>query len=104
MPIAMIAAGTTSVHQNSGEFFLNIELSTSVFMIIVLAAFSSCHVSGELVEGMSIVDSAPWALAAERCFSARLVHTPEEASMCLMAAPLSPLDGATIKVRRAWSR
>jgi hypothetical protein len=52
----MIAAGTTSVDQNSGEFFLNIDLSTSVFIIIVLAAFSSCYVSGELVERMRIVD------------------------------------------------
>jgi hypothetical protein len=47
----MIAAGTTSVHQNSNEFFLNVELSTSVFMVIVLAVFSSRHASGELVEG-----------------------------------------------------
>ena len=38
MPIAMIATGTTSVHQNSSEFFLNVELSRPVFMCVVRAA------------------------------------------------------------------
>jgi len=55
MPIVMIPTGTTSVHQNSSEFFL-IELSKSVFMFIVLPVFSSRYMSGELVEGMRIVD------------------------------------------------
>src|SRR5262252_5487584 len=32
MPIAMIALGTRRVHQNSGEFFLNVEVSASVVM------------------------------------------------------------------------
>src|SRR4029450_11106055 len=41
MPIAMIATGTTSVHQNSSEFLLNIELPKSAFMFVVLFAFSS---------------------------------------------------------------
>ena len=38
MPIAMIATGTTRVHQNSSEFLLNIELPKSAFMVIVLFA------------------------------------------------------------------
>lgn len=59
MPTTMMATGTTSVHQNSGEFFLNIELSKLVVVFIVLSAFSSRHVSGELVEGMRIVDATP---------------------------------------------
>ena len=41
MPIAMIATGTTRVHQNSSEFLLNIELPKSAVMFIVLFAFSS---------------------------------------------------------------
>jgi hypothetical protein len=56
MPSPMIATGITSVHQNSGEFILNIELSKSVFMFIFFLFFSR-QVNGELVEGMRIVDS-----------------------------------------------
>src|SRR6266436_6046066 len=52
MPITMIPTGTTSVHQNSSEFLLNIELSKPVFIFIVLLPFDSRYVSGELVEGM----------------------------------------------------
>jgi hypothetical protein len=38
MPIAMIALGTKSVHQNSGEFFLNVEVSMPVVMFISLSS------------------------------------------------------------------
>jgi hypothetical protein len=40
MPIAMIALGTKRVHQNSGEFFLNVEVSVPVVMIISLSSLS----------------------------------------------------------------
>src|SRR5215813_10807652 len=36
IPIAMIALGTKRVHQNSGEFFLNVEVSVPVVMFICL--------------------------------------------------------------------
>jgi hypothetical protein len=38
MPIAMIALGTKRAHQNSGEFFLNVEVSVPVVIFISLSS------------------------------------------------------------------
>ena len=57
MPIPIIAAGIKKVHQKSSEFLLKFELSKLVVVFIVFSF--SRHLSGELAEGMRIVDSTP---------------------------------------------
>jgi hypothetical protein len=57
MPIAMIATGIMRVHQKSSEFLLKVELSK--FVVVSICFSFPRHLSGELVEGMRIVDSTP---------------------------------------------
>jgi hypothetical protein len=52
----MIATGITRVHQNSGEFILNIEPSKSVSMFILFPANRSRQTAGEVVP-LSIGDA-----------------------------------------------
>ena len=55
MPIPMIAAGITRVHQKSGEFFLKIELSKFVFMFIC----SFCFLSGKISSRFMLLRKQP---------------------------------------------
>jgi hypothetical protein len=50
MPIAMIALGTKIVHQNSGEFFFNVEVSVPVVIFIVHMVFLvACDIDATVI-------------------------------------------------------
>ncbi len=54
MPIAMIATGTTSVHQNSSEFLLHIELPPLTLTVVFMIGCSSLASYATQIPGAAI--------------------------------------------------